>query len=561
MSFYSRYELASIVTPQAPAGAKGAGSADDIKSFHAFVRETRRPVLLHLIGASNLSLVQRLEAVRNSSDVVDMGEFAGSVYLVTEVLQPFPGIPAWLDARGGADLEQPTRSVSTPTNSGLRLGVQSEQSYLGSAAPEPVAETVSEPSSLTLSQILPPLPPEFVPATGAAEKSEVTSDEFTALFGVRPTGPIQVQNAGTRSFPPPLEPLPPAREPDPGPRVIPPPNPEPGKFTQILQAAEASAYPVASSHTSDPGEFTRMMAIGGLEASPAGLGLTASPASQSDPGDFTRIMGVGQASRTPGPAPAASSSASPLEQDVWDTPARPAASGYVSGLFANPFPAAAVPEPQSMPHASETPPAPEPPVTSDSFTRQFFSKPAAGKNTPESSNDFDKFFGPGLKGGAMDIEEEAAKQQGTPVSDARPFVQAGDFTRVFGALQSGEAGGSAARPAAGSRAPLHSDGNSSLSGIFKLEPEAQTPPTVSAEGGAAQLDHATKTIGEYTRVISVPQPRDATSSEPAAVFGAAVESPEDAKNRHQRWLMIGGGVLLAVLLIAVVYLLMERGAK
>lgn len=91
VSFYSRYQLERLLTD---------GAA---KTFRAVENASGRPVLLHLFNPEGRSLFDSIaagcrdSAGRPKSPLIETGEFAGSLYAVTEVIEPFTDLRAWAE--------------------------------------------------------------------------------------------------------------------------------------------------------------------------------------------------------------------------------------------------------------------------------------------------------------------------------------------------------------------------------------------------------------------------------------------------------------------------------
>ena len=184
----------------------------------------------------------------------------------------------------------------------------------------------------------------------------------------------------------------------------PPAAPQPGEFTQMLQAAK-TASPQEPAKT--PGEFTRMFQAKPAAPSPSPASITNREEPSKAPGEFTQLFEVPKPPAQPAPAPAAQ--APPAKPDQRANPpgeftrmfqaAKPAAPpqspapvtnreepdkapGEFTRLFevpkppAQPAPAPAAPAPAAKP---DQPPPGE-------FTRMFqAAKPAASSPTPSST--------------------------------------------------------------------------------------------------------------------------------------------------------------------------------
>jgi hypothetical protein len=90
VSFYSRYQLEKLV-------ADGP-----VKTFRALENATGRAVLLHLLDAGSRPLYDAIAAGcrdaqgQAKAPLIEMGEYAGSLYAVTETLDPFTDLRTWV---------------------------------------------------------------------------------------------------------------------------------------------------------------------------------------------------------------------------------------------------------------------------------------------------------------------------------------------------------------------------------------------------------------------------------------------------------------------------------
>lgn len=91
MSFYLKYDLERMI-------ADGP-----VKTFRAVEKSAGRPVLLHLFSAEGLTMrdamLRRLVDAtgKSAAPLIESGEFAGSAYAVTEVVQPFTSFREWVE--------------------------------------------------------------------------------------------------------------------------------------------------------------------------------------------------------------------------------------------------------------------------------------------------------------------------------------------------------------------------------------------------------------------------------------------------------------------------------
>jgi hypothetical protein len=237
-----------------------AANDSESKTFRATEIATGREVLVHLLfggkpaggGESLLSILMRrvTDATPDKrAPILEISDYKGMPYAVTEVLEGFQGMRAWIEKGGtvkagvwkvpGAAPPSPA-APSTPEDEFEKL--------FGSAQP------AAEPPRPA------PAPPPVPPAAGGRHEGE-----FTKLFRSTIGGPA-------------VPPAPPAVAPRPtAPAVVPsapppPPAQGPGEFTRMFQASpppeaaqmpEMPAAPPAppfapSGPEHGPGEFTRM---------------------------------------------------------------------------------------------------------------------------------------------------------------------------------------------------------------------------------------------------------------------------------------------------------------
>ena len=113
MGFYQEYELLGLVHDGPTKTLRAREIAGD------------RPVFLHLLtgalplDAQRTLLEQANALLARSSDVLKIGEFAGTRYVVTDVLDPFSNLQQWVSERM---LGAPPKGVERPTGSDFGLG-------------------------------------------------------------------------------------------------------------------------------------------------------------------------------------------------------------------------------------------------------------------------------------------------------------------------------------------------------------------------------------------------------------------------------------------------------
>lgn len=132
----------------------------------------------------------------------------------------------------------------------------------------------------------------------------------------------------------------------------PPAAPQPGEFTQMLQAAK-TASPQEPAKT--PGEFTRMFQAKPAAPSPSPASITNREEPSKAPGEFTQLFEVPKPPAQPAPAPAAPAPAAKPDQPP---------PGEFTRMFQAAKPAASSPTPSSTPQARSAP-EPAPPRLDD----------------------------------------------------------------------------------------------------------------------------------------------------------------------------------------------------
>ena len=292
MSFYKKYELDRLM-------ADG-----EAKSFRAVESATGRLVFLHMFNPSGQPLLaalkSKLAGVKGKplAPLIEIGEFAGAPYAVTEAIEPFGNLRDWIAANVTASnpllKEDSSPSLAAPTEvpvtkppapvppSGLlpdgpgeftrRFETPRDHSPL---LPPPVRQGPEVPGEFTrlfeTPQDHPPLlPPPVRPAPSAGGLVADDAGEFTRFF--QPSAKA------------PQRPLPPLV----GPPAAPP------------ESARAPLWPPPSPHSSDAtGQFTRLFGsrLGGeaidIEKEHASAARSAPPENKpfQAAGEFTRMFG------------------------------------------------------------------------------------------------------------------------------------------------------------------------------------------------------------------------------------------------------------------------------
>ena len=280
MSFYRKYELERLI-------ADG-----EAKTFRAVESATGRTVFLHLFNPGGQALLSALKAKLAGPDgkpvppLIEIGEFAGSPYAVTEDCEAFPGLREWVNRLPEAVLAPGPAPLASP-------GVPDEEpgEFTRLFAPQAAKDDEGQESRLKAScgQDWPP--------SGTAPVGE-----FTRAFGPAPK-------------PPNPPPVPPRREAESA--------ADTGEFTKLFGsglsgeaidiAGEQAKAARTGGNESRPfqraGEFTRIFgpemdgeAPASPPAAPLSLNTSASgvfsspdapapPEPKSDPGEYTRIFG------------------------------------------------------------------------------------------------------------------------------------------------------------------------------------------------------------------------------------------------------------------------------
>jgi hypothetical protein len=285
MSFYSNYELERLI-------ADG-----EVKTFRARENATGRPVLLHMFNSEGQDVLAGLKARfakdprRPSPPLIELGEFAGTPYAVTEALAPFRNLREWVE-----------RPASPPAPAAA--GDEFEKLFGEPKPAAPVPQTQGEFTKFFGPAPAPANPRRdtgeftkfFGPAPPKAPTLKTESDGFTQMFGAPQPAPVP---------PPPKS----------------PPLPETGQFTRLFgsgpsgeaidieqeQARAAQSAVPESRPFQKPSEFTRVfgpqhggppapprpLTIGsasGIFKAPPAIQPATGPAENS-PGEYTKLIG------------------------------------------------------------------------------------------------------------------------------------------------------------------------------------------------------------------------------------------------------------------------------
>ena len=570
MSFYLKYELSRLL------------HADGAKTFQAIEKATRRNVLLHLVDKTAspelIGKVKRLETGQDR-ELIEVGEFAGSYFVVTDAIEGFPGLDAWLDQRmsGAAKPRSPDPAPDGPGEF---------TAFFGKAAEAPV------PTNPTLKPITSPTIVDPQPS----RLDDDEPGEFTKLFGGGATGKPPPRQATLDHGPPPSRPTldlgsPPVRgEPNrrfgeaPPPRQTPPPPAaqapnDSGEFTRMFggtiappsaprtpapqPAADAgNASSGAKPIQDDSGEFTKLFGGAAKADSPAASGAGVSEES----GEFTRLFG-GATEKADEPAvrltPAPSSKGGDIQKS----------SGEFTRLFGpsgkgapGPKKPASGPAPKLIPEPLEGSLGSSSGAPGD-FTLMFGGRSARqpsgyGDGAPAAPRPPAASFGEGLVG-EISGDEALAPDKGPKVSkSSKPFQAPGEFTRMFGPSDPTQ------RPPEDFIPAARSGGSEAYaSGLFRnphAEPRqpAGGAPLSSGAGGAAQQAAGP---GDYTMHFersaagTAPAVPAAQAQPPQAAIQAA--APAGSKTSKTMLIALVAAVLVAGLSLgAAVYLFFNRAA-
>jgi hypothetical protein len=365
MSFYRRYELERLV-------ADG-----EAKTFRAVETATGRPVWLHIFNPEGQELAAALKAKAAGAGgkpvlpVIEIGEFAGSQYAVTEAGDSFPGLRQWVDqlpaAVAAGDAPAPARrpiDANPPALLDDSCGafVKPPQTITPYPAPRPAAP-------------VPPLvPDEAGEFTRLFERDDAfpkaapsppplvddASGEFRRAFPAPASEPPAIpapQEMGdfTRAFGLPALPAPDSA----APRVrVPPPTP------RRPAAPELPSVPPDWAVAGDTGEFTKLFGPG-LSGEALDIASEQAKAAKAAPSEGVPFQHAGEFTRMFGPPPGAASPAA--------KPAAPPSSLNTSpsGLFALP-----ADQTKATGDSPENSPLPDAKSASNEYTSVFGQKPA-----------------------------------------------------------------------------------------------------------------------------------------------------------------------------------------
>lgn len=315
MNFYQKYELERLV-------ADG-----ETKTFRAVENATGRTVFLHFFNPEGLSILAALKSKLEKTPgkpelpLIELGEFAGSPYAVTERIDPFTTLRQWVDSLKGY-APQPdddtTRTVEIPKPVLAPKTQAGEFTRMFEAPPKvsPVAETQGG---------------EFTRFFGASPESRKPvsprapqAGEFTQFFGAGASPP----KAEAPKQPKPPKPRAPeagefTRWFDPSPGAASQPAPPPNNFEDLFDNAGAplrsntsppqpssnASWPASAPSDLETGQFTRLFGSGpsgeaiNIEEEQARAARAKQPESRpfQAPTEFTRMFGPEEGSNAPPP--------------------------------------------------------------------------------------------------------------------------------------------------------------------------------------------------------------------------------------------------------------------
>jgi hypothetical protein len=265
MSFYQRYELERLIADA------------EAKTFLAVENATGRRVFLHFFGPPGRPILTALESKLGRTPghpqlpLIELGEFAGSPYAVTEIIEPFTTIRQWVDSIDGNALPAPGQ-----------IATVFEAPKPG---PKPPQVPATQPGEFT--RFFSDAPPNAPQPNAPPPKHE--PGEFTRWFDSSPPGaskPAPQRQEFEDLFGAPSVPAPsPARPP---------------------QASAKPSWP-SPSPDAETGQFTRLFGSGpsgeaiDIEEEQARAARSAQPESRpfQAPSEFTRVFGPEAGSNSP----------------------------------------------------------------------------------------------------------------------------------------------------------------------------------------------------------------------------------------------------------------------
>lgn len=328
MSFYQKYDLERLI-------ADG-----DAKTFRAKENATGQQVLLHLFNPGGEPILAAIKAKLGGAPgkpawpLLEIGDFAGSPYAVTDVIEPFTTLRDWVATvsagpLAGAPMPAAAQPVPTPVQESVRpvaspnaraqapLNLDEQFSKRSEATPAP--KIAQEPGEFTRLFEIPAEKAQVKPGVPQA-KQQPPSDTFENMFGFSGEGRPQAES------------IPPAASAAQQRRT--------DTFENMFGGPQAQPRPPAppAARAADPrtGEFTRLFGRSPLgeqiniEEEQARAARAAPPENRpfQAPGDFTRMFGPEMQTPTPQPVQpvhrAVSETASGIFAPV-NVPSKPAA--------------------------------------------------------------------------------------------------------------------------------------------------------------------------------------------------------------------------------------------
>jgi len=525
MDFQGRYQLLEMV------------SDGEARTFKARQTSSGRAVLLHQLFAERTPPRQpdlaalffaylRRATAEEMKLLIDMGEDAGRVFVVTQDLPIFYDLRQWLRSAAGTPEAAEKRE---PTQPAPRISPGSSGAATGSRVPARRPDPVSLEATQALSAPGFSKPPVPAPATAKTGQGAVDSARVSSAKDL-PAPRAAGAGSPEKVNPPAVKPAPPAkpqedageftrvffakgltdREDAKAPAsvphdeltaspVAPPPaaqgRDEPSEFTRVFfgkdlplpeahpgapsSPEKASVPPVMTpgavqpSQQQDVGEFTRLFqaaqtngetrAVSPFEPQPMpGSEHQVQRLEPQAPGDFTRLFNPG--AEPPRPSGPSSLPGSPRPTGPMADPSRQQAPGEVTQLLKAYQPGRSAPSPPVLQGPEPAPPSPPPLPSGEATEPGSFTQifRQPPKPTPEPA-----------------VAHPAAPALPVPMQEPDP----GEYTRMFGGASGGAPSAPAALPqaarAAGSGVPTVSTAPISL-------PAAPAVPTVQAPLPAPQ---------------------------------------------------------------------------
>jgi len=406
MGFQGRYQILEMV------------SDGEARTFKARQTSSGRTVLLHQLWVERtppnqtdlaslvFSFLRRATADEMKA-LIDMGEEAGRVFVVTEDQPDFHDLRQWLRSEAGAaktagKTTVPKSAPSSDSGAGRASGGSSPQPRQQSPASLESARGMATPKV-----VKPPV------ATPPPSKAKDEPGEFTKVFFGKempipkargPVSPVPEKPSATAETPP--RPSPPAQSPG---------KEAPGDFTRIFFGAdESKAMPASPAPGAEaarvtrlgsdqpyqpegPGEFSRLFRVPQTVEKPrAAPSLAAEPepplappvraTEQEGPGEFTRLFQAGP--ELPGSAGPPVFPASPRPAIPMPTSSSQQAPGELTQLLQGYQPGKSAPTPLVLERPESVAPPPHPKdeeAKPGAFTMIFQQPPAATLPSPAAS--------------------------------------------------------------------------------------------------------------------------------------------------------------------------------